>query len=570
MRFGKTVIGLFTAALVLTAVILGKGEYAWDRTVELTAQISAGGRTETIRSWEMEEGSLYLFLPAYARLPEVRLNSGSNAAFYMDGQVLDENRTCENLQLEVPYTLHCKGPGKESQYSLTILQSARLPALYIDTASGSMDYIHKKKGNEEVGTFRLYSTAGELHCAGNLDSIKGRGNTTWEYEKKPYSVTLDKAADLLGMGEANRWVLLANALDTSNLKNKLAYDMARDAQMAYSPECQWVDLYLNGAYAGLYLLSERNEVHEERVDISGESGFLVAKDLEHRIEKKGAPYITTDAGAALRIYHSALPHEEVQRIFQSAENAILAENGMDPVTGKHWQELIDMDSWVEKYLIEEILGSTDAGCLSQFYYFDPSVGGGKIYAGPIWDMDLTLRHSGGDWLKETDQFYGNLPHLDETPWLHALYEDAAFFERTREIYAETFLPLLQQLSSQGLDAYASYIEQAAHLNEIRWQTEPWENALEEVRTILDKRISFLNRVWIQRMECVVVTIDDYGGKKRSLVIEKGDTLPGLMTYAEDEAIEFYGWYYRDTDTPFDPQQPIYEDIEIELHYDRRS
>ena len=69
------------------------------------------------------------------------------------------------------------------------------------------------------------------------------------------------------MGAAKKWILLANAFDASNINNKMAYDFAAKAGCAYTPECRWVDLYLNGAYTGLYLLSERNEVDSQRVDI---------------------------------------------------------------------------------------------------------------------------------------------------------------------------------------------------------------------------------------------------------------------------------------------------------------
>lgn len=86
-----------------------------------------------------------------------------------------------------------------------------------------------------------------------------------------------------------------------------------------------------------------------------------------------------------------MPVSQMEGILQSVENAIVSESGVDPITGKHWQELIDLDSWARKYLIEEIFASTDSGNFSQFYYYDGAEENGKLYAGPIWDFDLVMR-----------------------------------------------------------------------------------------------------------------------------------------------------------------------------------
>lgn len=156
------------------------------------------------------------------------------------------------------------------------------------------------------------------------------------------------------MGKAKKWILLANAYDSSHLRNKIVLDASAAVGPPYTPECRWVDLYLNGEYAGLYLLTERNEVDSQRVDIAGNGSFLVSKDWETRFISRKRTYFTTDSHAALRILYSDISTEELKSTWQSAENAILAEDGIDPVTGKSWQELIDMDSWVRRFLIEEV------------------------------------------------------------------------------------------------------------------------------------------------------------------------------------------------------------------------
>ena len=353
----------------------------------------------------------------------------------------------------------------------------------------------------------------------------------------------------------------------SNMKNKIAYELARDSGLDFTPECEWIDLYLNGEYAGLYLLCERNEIDEQRVNISRDGSFLVGKDWEWRFEREKKVHVITEAGTALRVYYSDIPVERILSIFQTMENAILADDGIDKISGKHWSDLIDMESWVKRYLIEEILGSTDAGTLSQYFYFDGADESGKIYAGPIWDMDLSMRYSGGEWLKKMNQFYGNKPNVHGSAWPHALYHNALYYDTLTKTYEMVFLPLLEELLDSGIDKYYSHIQQSAEMNRIRWNTNEMESERENIRHYIEKRILFLNRIWIDKEDYVIVTIDDLGGKKRSLVIEPGATIPELRAYEDDDTILFYGWYYLGTDMLFDVEKPIYEDLEIEARYD---
>lgn len=567
MRYGKAFIGLFTALLILAALVFGINEYAWDGTVGITARITAQGAQEEVRVWQQDRDDYYLFLPSYAELSQVQLFANVTTPVFLNGERMNEGIRCEGLALDVEHDLCYLSRGKEHHYSLTILRSANVPAMYVDTASGTMTEIHETKGTAEPGQLRLYLTDGTLNFSGRLESIKGRGNSTWEFAKKPYNLTLNTDGDLLGMGSAKKWILLANAADETHMRNKLAYDLARDAGLAYTPECQWTDLYLNGEYAGLYLLCERNEVHEQRVNISREGSFLVEKDWQWRFEKSGDPFVLTEAETALQINYSDFSAEELLEILQSAENAILAEDGIDPVTGKHWRELIDVDSWAKKYLIEEILGNVDAGILSQFFYLDGADGSGKIHAGPVWDMDQILRSSSGQWMDGMNRFYANRLRVYGSQWFPTLYRNEEFYQRLTEIYQETFLPLLTKLSQQGLAEYCSQIRQAVTLDEIRWYVPLFDLEYPAMKAYLDERIAFLNRLWVDKQPHVTVMIYDKGAIGRSFAIPLGTCIPALPEYENDETTTYYGWYYWDTDIPFDITQPVWEEMEIQLRYE---
>lgn len=557
MRRGKIVIWLFTALLLAVIVFLLSRDDPWNGNLPLSVLVSSQGQTEEIGCWKSDTGEYFLFLPSYADLSQTQIRINSRYPVHMDGRLVTDGMSCDFLQLDVPYDLTCAVDGEARHFSLTILQSGNLPALYIDVASGTMDYIHEEKGNKEAGALRLYTADGALAHSGNLDALEGRGNSSWNCLKKPYNLTLPAETDLLEMGQAQRWILLANAYDPSQLRNKIAYDFADAAGLAYTPDCEWVELYLNGEYAGLYLLSERNEIHPQRVAVPEAGSFLVSKEWEWRMSDRGQPFVTLNSRAALRIHQSDLSPEALTQVFQSAENAILAEDSIDPLTGKTLTELIDLDSWAKKYLIEEIFGNVDASTLSQYFYYDGRDEDGKLYAGPIWDFDLSMGNTVASPVQSPNIFYANKPNVYASPWFSTLYQKDVFYQRITELYQTDFLPLLEELLDTGIDRYAAQVSRAAGMDQIRWSGTAAAEETEHIKTYLTERMAFLNSAWIDGDPYCTVLVDCPAGYMR-YAVAPGDTLPELPFESTADS----GWYLVDTDEPFDITQPIYEDTAI--------
>lgn len=568
MRCNKMIIGLLSLGLILLGLFAGTFREAPEAALpgEISFRIGSGENAEQIRCWENNENTVYVFLPGYADLSNVKMQTSGDSTFLIDEVEVADGDSCAGYSLDQSYSLVTQQGNRQVQKELVFVKTGQMPVLYIDVRSGNMDYIHHEKGNEETGSMRLYDDTGKLLCSDALQKIKGRGNTTWFADKKPYNLVLSTEKNLLGLGKAQRWILLAEGFtDSINIRNKIVYDFAASAGLAYSPECRWVELYLNGEYAGLYLLSERNEVHENRVDISGDGHFLVSLEFKYRLQEAGHPYICTDTGQTLRIHSMQLNNWELDSIWQSVENALTSENGIDPVSGKSWKDLIDMDSWARKYLLEEMFGNGDGGSLSQFFYRRGNDPEGKIYAGPVWDYDMAM--GGYDvWLKhytnyfvmdrlEKEKGYGN-------PWFQSLYRKPEFRSLVEELYETEFLPLMERLQSEGLDAYYEYAEDAHRSDGIRWGTD--ESAIEYekeyIRNFLTDRTAFLSEIWMDHVPYHVVRVDTgrawiYG----YFAVKPGECLPELPSYEEAGGI---GWFDAETDEPFDVTQPIWEDAEI--------
>lgn len=543
----KVEVFLMTAILAVTALFFGMAE----RPLDFSFLAVTEEKTEEIKPWRNENGEIFVFLPSYADLSQLLLKSSNPV--YFDEIKVENGDQCIVLQPGRAYAL-------PDGSKLTFLQSKNIPAMYVDTESGTMEKIQRGKWNtKEAGQLRLYSEAGDLHYTGKLRTIESRGNATFRQDKKPYNLKLTEPGDLLGMGAAQNWVLLADYLDNTHIRNKMVFDFAKEIGLRYSPDSQWVDLYLNGEYAGLYLLAEHNELHPQRIAISENEGILVSKERHENVLRKKVPYILTDAGAALRIRACTVEKKHAEQIFQSAENAILAENGIDPVTGKHWTELIDLDSWVRKYLVEEIFGGYDAGCYSQFFYYDGL--DGKIFAGPVWDYDFVL----------TNQIWagwGSINVIPEmmfahriywSPWFHKLCDDKIFYMKLEELYKEECVPALDNIVEKKIPEYASKIFPAAHLDRIRWHGSDFLGEIEILQRNLKTRMDFLNDIWINKDEYAEVSVKynfDENFDVHDFYVRKGECLPEFLLNKVDK------WYDAKTDIPFDIAQPIYKDIQI--------
>lgn len=554
MRFKH--FALLVASLLLTVFVFWNYlTNEWAEEEPFTAVAVLDDRTEVFTCRKDRWNDYYFFFPSYVNLANVRIYPCTQDEIWIGDRMLtSKGISCEQFVPNEGYGL--ARIGKISQYdgSICFVQSGNVPTMYIDVSSGNMEYIHQKKGNEESGTMHFCTIDGECSNSFSIESIKGRGNATWEAWKKSYSLTLTDQVDLMGMGRAQRWILLANAYDPTNLRNKIGYDLAKAAGMAYSPDSRWVDLYLNGEYAGVYLLCERNEVHPERVNIAPDNSFLISREKAERLVSQNYPYIHLKHGKAYRVHHSSFASQELEEIWMSMENALLSENGIDPRTGRHWTELIDLDSWVKRYLMDEITANSDGGNISQFYYYDGDSPSPKIYAGPVWDLDITF---GWDWQTSSPQCYSPqrpiYPYGTEASAFEVLYQEEIFRSRVAEIYEDTFRPLLMELLDTGFDRYVQEVAAATNANYRRWATSDPEKRTAGLKEYLTERITFLDALLLRQEEFYDVRMVLEGNVEAWFAVLPGECLPEIPAT---------GWYVCGSDEPFDVTQPIYKSVDI--------
>ena len=204
--------------------------------------------------WYQKDGTYYWFLPSSADLSNLTVYHNFESVKINDTQIVNGS-SYNFFENSRTYTVEADGRS----YSLCVQKANGIGSMFFTTQSGNMDYIHSKKGNAESGKMVVIDYDGSVSYDNNLDSIKGRGNSTWRLDKKPYNIKLAKKTALMGMDKNKKWCLLANAQEHSMIRNVLMYDLANEAGLDYSPESRFVDLYANGEYLGTYQLTQKVE-----------------------------------------------------------------------------------------------------------------------------------------------------------------------------------------------------------------------------------------------------------------------------------------------------------------------
>lgn len=214
--------------------------------------------------------------------------------------------------------------------------------------------------------------------------IKVRGNSTSSGAKKPYNFKLSSKTELLGMGKAKKWCLLANCYEKTLIRNEMVFDFARNATcLQYTPDSRFVDVYLNGVLQGNYILCEAVEAGSSRVDIDIDNGeFLLERDVR---EEEGTVYLNSPV---LGIRFALNEPEEPTAEQLNSLNAFLrkAENALSSGKMSEIEKYFDIPSIVDFYIILEYFKQVDISVGSTRFYIKD----GKIYGGPVWDFDLTM------------------------------------------------------------------------------------------------------------------------------------------------------------------------------------
>ena len=511
------------------------------------------------------DGKYYFYFPAGSDLSSVETRFVASDPVYVGEKKLAYAKTTDAFAGGGEFTV----TSGSSSYQVVILVSENIPAMYIETESGSLAAIHADKSHKEKGTIAIVED-GELTVDAKLSSIKGRGNSTWVLPKKPYNIKFEKKIDLFGMGKAKKWSLLASYYDQSFLRNSFVFDLADEIGLLYSSKSKHVDLYINGEYQGNYLVCESVEVGESRVnitdlddlneeansginiemanlggdrngskagsikyaeipnnpeDISG--GYLIEFDFLNRYLPEISGFVT-NMGQPVVLkspeYASKAQVEYISSFWQELEDAIYSETGTNDL-GKHYTDYIDIESFAKIYVIEELSMDIDAGLSSCYFFKDAQ--SDKIVASPVWDFDLALGSMdfvrNGVSLVDPSKWFANTFSVEKssTPTGKAfdtiftrLCKHDDFMAVVRKVWQENVLPNLGEQKIASLRSLASSICASATMDNYFWRRQ------------LDSSYDVVSGAFNNQAESLIKFIED-----RTAVLSKG--------FAADSALLFY-------------------------------
>lgn len=544
------------------------------------------------------DGTNYLFLPASADLANLNVtitrsaNDGSLVVAGDQGsQPVNGNAAALNVSALASetdgYRLLTAKVGNGTAFTVRIMQATNLPTIYLTSTNANTQgrsYVDSSKRNTTTAALKMIDAAGSEISTMDIKELKARGNSTFTYAaKKSYQLKLETASDLLQNGEnVKTWVLLANYFDATLMHDKLFKDMAAALEMPYTASCDWVNLYYDGEYRGVYLLSEKNAVKDTGINITDLEAAYKDQNPEYGTNMTtatgtnayGGSYTYTTGltdptditgGYLLELNHDAPDEvngfvtkkgkgvnvkspewcgdaamEYISEYYQAFENAVYAMDENGNYTGinddgKHYYEYVDRDSLVKIFLLQELALSPDGFISSLYFYKDAN---GIMYAGPIWDQDMTL---GTGWTKYISPDTTDYHYLAE-----ALIQIPDFREAVIAYYNATFAPQANALITEDgtIYGYADCLADSAEMNFVLWPYirvgDPnnaehiWKNTtyasvLADMQNWLTQRIAKLD---VTFAETVFVTGDVNGDG----VVNISDAVALLRYLAGDESV----------------------------------
>lgn len=458
----------------------------------LPVYIIAGGSSllQNIKVYRAKE-SCYVFLPSFTDLSALVCSYGEGvSSVSIGGQVLSNGETIEKVEIGKNCELMITDRRQNVlKYPLIFLQSENLPSVFIDTVSGSMDYVNAVKGNEEPGYFTCITADGMVDSQSSINKIKGRGNTSWSDGggKNQYNVRLKEASDVLGMGSARNWVIQSNKFDVSMMKNKLSYDFAKDLGVPYGVDSEFADLYLNGEYMGTYLICEKVEIAENRIDPNNE--YLIERD-----DRETLPEESVESPYGKFMVHNPEEMTEGEYDYISAYLNSTSWSIESAEYSDDYTNYIDVESFAKLFIMNEISNDPDANRLSSFYYKEDE-NNSKLTAGPVWDFD---------WAYGVDARSGEIRVSGfEDGWFEDLYRSQIFRECLVDIFGEIMNETYENYNDEYFESMMDYLLPSYYMNMIRWKAEGnidtaasnLNESVGDVQQYFSSRIEYLSKVF---------------------------------------------------------------------------
>lgn len=376
-----------------------------------------------------------------------------------------------------------------------IFTSSNLPIVFINTINQLIteEDVLVNMGIIDNGSGQRNDTADARNNYNGKIMMRIRGNTSKNFEKKSYALeTIDLSGNelhttLLGMPHESEWALIASYSDKSLMRNSITYDLFR--QMGhYAPRFKDVELVINNEYKGVYALMEKPKRGEQRINISKLSpdenfypeitgGYILKID---RPDEDGwySLFGGNSQNNSSFYYQYVYPKDTaitvpqknyINNFMDSLETTMNSAAFADPING--YQKYLDVGSFVDFFIINELSKNVDAYRLSTYLYKDNISYGGKLHIGPVWDFDIAWHNCNyGDAFAPNAWQYKLQDTVHPSPvWWGRLLQDSNF---TNKLYCrwKALRQGILDINSLNtyIDAQATWLNEAQQRNFTQW------------------------------------------------------------------------------------------------------
>ncbi|HBR31535.1 MAG TPA: hypothetical protein DD733_05590 [Clostridiales bacterium] len=302
-------------------------------------------------------------------------------------------------------------------------------------------------------------------------NIRGRGNSTWKWDKKPYKLKFNTKTSIIGLTAAKEWVLLSNYSDKTLIRNYIAMEMGRTLDnLEFTPTQYPVDLFVNGTYRGVYSLGEQIEQGTDRVEIEKsydevDTGYLLEVGGADEKDIEGRDFFHVGA-----LHFVTIQSPNTSKLSKEAFNYIkeyLAQADAAVVSLTNYEDYIDIDSLIDWFILHELTYNLDSGFRRSCFMTKSK--GGKLKMGPIWDFDLALGNflednpKYDDWASEGEE--GGYVRIN---WMNHFLKDESFRSKLKARWDEVKKPLLS-VGLKKIDEMSALIEPSQIMNFSVWK-----------------------------------------------------------------------------------------------------
>ncbi len=592
----KHVLFIISIIIMLSSLSAISAFASGSTTSDAPYTITAIVNNQTV-SAQLHNGEMFLFLPASADCTSLLLSgnvtiSDTNGNFSVrltkTPLLVNLENLCGTIVGGEEYRLSVFSSNGKTLLPLSILKADNLSSVFV-TCDKSVKELHTFKFIEAKGQLVMITKDGvQVNPQTTLTKFNGRGNSSWFYsgDKRPYNFSMEQKAEFInGAGSAKKWCLISDNCqgtwihEAAGLANAAAYDMFSDIGGSSAIKYEFINLYINGEYRGVYILTEKVEIGSERVNITKSrysfedkenSTLVIASENiasppqqwdyvdiknavispEDELIKKGiqayqyasASALEGEAGGFLlevdRGFHGeaswfvtrhGIPYVikepefvSKEQLFliaeyvQNFEDALYSPSGFNSL-GKYYTEYINLDSFVKKMLVDLATGQCDVYVRSVFFYSDFINGSlTPLTAGPAWDYD-------GSEYNSSYAFYHSNP---SKLVICELFKHGDFASRFTELSNNEFKAVWENEMSL-LKHYAEYLKNSYKLNSALWNRDG-SNPNPESFTKLFDNISNRFNLWytsfFDNSKLLGLTISENGNVISANIIGTADSI----------------------------------------------